>query len=71
MKRVRLGGIYQFKPVLFDLCRPNTAGLPDGMRLRVIQPHGTPKNGTMGMCYTETLSGEFVGLVCVNSLDRL
>lgn len=64
-------GIYIFKPVAFDRYQENTKNLPDGTRLRVIQPRGCPKNGTMGMAYTETLEGRFVGLVCVNSLQRI
>jgi hypothetical protein len=29
---------------------------------------GTPPNGTMGMCYVQTLEGEFIGLVLESSL---
>jgi hypothetical protein len=64
-------GIYIFKPVMFDRYQENTKDLAEGTRLRVVQPRGCPKNGTMGMCYTETLEGRFVGLVCVNSLQRI
>lgn len=64
-------GIYIYEPVMFDRYQENTRGLQPGLRLRVIQPKGCPKNGTMGMCYTETLEGKFVGLVCVNSLQRI
>lgn len=64
-------GIYIFQPVAFDRYQANTMNLPEGTRLRVIQPKGCPKNGTMGMAYTETLDGRFVGLVCVNSLQRI
>jgi hypothetical protein len=64
-------GIYIYQPTMFDRYQPNTQGLPEGTRLRVIQPRGCPKNGTMGMAYTETLEGRFVGLVCINSLQRL
>ena len=70
-RRVRLGGIYQYTPVFFGQYQQNTKDLPHGCRLRVIQPKGTPANGTMGMAYTETLDGKFIGLVCVNSLERL
>ena len=70
-RRVRLGGIYQYTPVFFDQYQQNTKDLPHGCRLRVIQPKGTPANGTMGMAYTETLDGKFIGLVCINSLERL
>ena len=70
-RRVRLGGIYQYTPVFFDQYQQNTKDLPHGCHLRVIQPKGTPANGTMGMAYTETLDGKFIGLVCVNSLERL
>jgi len=71
MKRIRLGGLYQFKPTGLDLVCSNTSSLPYGTRLRVIQPRNTPANGTMGMCYTETLAGQFIGLVNIASLERL
>ena len=70
-KRVRLGGVYRYEPNGFDQFQHNTHDLPHGCRLRVIQPRNTPANGTMGMAYTETLEGKFIGLVCVNSLERL
>jgi len=71
MKRVRLGGLYQFKPTNLDLVCSSTSSLPHGTLQRVIQPPNTPANGTMGMCYTETLTGQFVGLVNIASLERL
>lgn len=64
-------GIYIYEPVLFDRYQQNTKDIVPGTRLRVIQPRGCPKNGTMGMAYTETLEGRFVGLVCINSLQRI
>jgi hypothetical protein len=41
-----------------------------GMEVHVIQPPGTPKNGTMGMTYVQTVGGDFIGLVSKSSLVR-
>jgi hypothetical protein len=41
-----------------------------GQRVVKVQPRGCPRNGTMGHCYVETVDGDFVGLVLVNSLRR-
>lgn len=60
---------FTFVPVGFDLFAPH-AGTPEkGARVRKTQPFGCPKNGTMGHCYVEDAeTGEFYGLVMVNSL---
>lgn len=39
--------------------------------VRVVNLPGCPRAGTMGMCHVQHLSGEFAGLVCVNSLQPL
>jgi regulator of RNase E activity RraA len=40
-----------------------------GKQVRVIQPHGCPRNGTMGHCYVEVAdTREFIGLVLISSL---
>jgi GMP synthase-like glutamine amidotransferase len=59
----------------------NPAGLLDGSSPRItahsgapvqkIQPHGTPRNGVMGMCFVQHAeTGEFIGQVCESSLKR-
>jgi len=75
-KAPRVGAIRYFDPVLFDKMSGNTAKVAKGTRVRVCQPHGCPKNGTMGMCYVEYANpaeapngAEFIGLVCLNSLS--
>lgn len=40
-----------------------------GQEVHVVQPVGCPKNGTMGMCYVQRVTGEFIGLVSQNSLQ--
>jgi NAD(P)-dependent dehydrogenase (short-subunit alcohol dehydrogenase family) len=64
-KRVR---VYTYEPVLFD--RMNGGHAPEpGTQVVKTQPFGTPKNGTMGMCYVmDATTGDFYGMVCVNSL---
>lgn len=39
-----------------------------GAEVQKVQPHGTPRNGTMRQCYVQTLDGEFVGMVNEASL---
>jgi hypothetical protein len=42
-----------------------------GQDVRVIQPRGCPRNGTMGHCYVENArTGQFIGLVLISSLVR-
>jgi hypothetical protein len=41
-----------------------------GAEVQKIQPHGTPRNGTMGMCYVQTVEGDFIGLVNQSSLVK-
>lgn len=58
-------------PVLFDRLQDNTEDVAEGTPVRVIQPHGCPRNGSMGMCYVERADDhEFIGLVCINSLQK-
>lgn len=61
--------VYEFHPVLFDRISPPAKRISAGTLVVKIQPHGCPKNGTMGMCYIgDKDTGEFIGMVCVNSL---
>ena len=70
MKSPKVGAIRKYVPVLFDMLQGNTADIPAGTVVKVVQPFGCPKNGTMGMCYVDNANtGEFIGLVCVNSLQ--
>ena len=75
MRAPRIGSLRVFDPVLFDRLRDNTRAVPAGTLVRVIQPHGCPKNGTMGMCYVEYAGAppasdhKFIGLACINSLQ--
>lgn len=42
-----------------------------GAEVQVVQPHGCPKNGTMGMTYVQVAeTGEFIGLVSKASLVK-
>lgn len=64
--------VYQFNPVGFDLFdRRKHQPLPGTLVVKV-QPHGCPRNGTMGHCYVEDAeTGQFYGLVLVNSLSKV
>src|SRR5271166_2831399 len=67
-QRVRVGSIYLYDPVLLDKFARHLTGVRRGSTVRVINVHGCPPANTMGHCYVETLEGEFLGLVCSNSL---
>jgi hypothetical protein len=69
MKTPRVNSIWKWKPVGMDIYDGHFTLLV-GTEVRVIQPYGCPKNGTMGHCYIETKSGQFLGLVCINSLEK-
>jgi hypothetical protein len=64
------GRVYTFKAAGWDRFdrRENTPA--DGTKVRKCQPHGCPKNGTMGHCFIEDLDGKFIGLVATASLTR-
>ena len=62
---------YKYETVMFDQFTDRRVPIATGEIVRKIQPAGCPRNGTMGQCYVERVSdGEFLGLVCVNSLVR-
>ena len=65
--RVRVNSLYRFQPVLLDASVP----LEQGTIVRVINLDGCPKANTMGHCYIEHLGGQFIQLVCTNSLQVL
>jgi hypothetical protein len=40
-----------------------------GAEVQKVQPHGTPRNGAMRMCFVQLAdTGEFIGQVCESSL---
>jgi hypothetical protein len=68
-KKVRTGTNYIYYPVLMDRIHDLGHGVMPGSIVKVIQPYGCPKNGTMGQCYIGTADeGKFLGMVCCNSL---
>lgn len=68
MTRVRVNGLYWFDPVPIDRYTPCVRGTV----VRVINLRGCPPANTMGHCYIEdATTGEFIRLVCCNSLEPL
>jgi hypothetical protein len=69
MSKQKRSRVYTFEPVGWDVY-DRRANAPDaGTRVVKTQPYGTPRNGTMGMCFVQDAeSGEFYGLVMVKSL---
>lgn len=66
INRVVTGRRYVYHANFLDRVDGRT-GLKDGEIVTVVQPHGCPRNGTMGHCFVEQ-NGSFVGLVHCNSL---
>ena len=64
--------VFSFQPVGFDVFAPGRLAPSAGTLVRKTQPHGCPRNGTMGHCFIENATtGEFYGLVLVNSLEAV
>jgi len=64
---MRKGTVCRYEPALLDRIDGRT-GLRSGDIVRVCQPYGCPKPGTMGHAHVETVDGEFIGLVQCASL---
>jgi hypothetical protein len=61
---------YVFEPVGWDIFDRRAHQPEPGTIVVKTQPFGAPKNGTMGHCFVEDAeTGEFYGLVLVNSLQ--
>ena len=74
MKRVRVGTIYRFDPVSWDIFRPANNGIEPNDPVRVVALPGCPRPGTMGHCHVERISPLnsqwiFGGLVLLASLQ--
>ena len=65
--KVRANALYRYDPVLLDQIDGRTS-LQPGDVVKVVNLPGCPKAGTMGHCHVATPQGEFIGLVCCNSL---
>lgn len=64
--------VYRFNPVGFDVWDPGPFSPVPSTLVKKCQPFGCPKNGTMGHCYVcDASTGQFYGLVLVNSLEPL
>lgn len=69
--RVRVRSKYTWEPCWLDRRDfRGTREIPIGEVVRVINRVGCPKANTMGHCYIESMTGEFLGLVCTDSLTR-
>jgi hypothetical protein len=74
-RQVRVGKEYAYNPAPLDSIDPpfgvTQGNLKTGDTVRVVNLPGCPKAGTMGHCHIENPSGNFLGLVCVDSLDNI
>jgi hypothetical protein len=66
--RVRVNTLYRFVPVPIDFGARN---VEENDIVRVFNLYGCPKANMMGHCYIQHLGGEFIQLVCTNSLVPL
>lgn len=57
--------VYRFKAALIDRAAP----IDEGQLVVKIQPHACPRNGTMRMCYVADLTGRFIQMVSLGSLE--
>ena len=61
--------VYRFVPVGMDVWDRRSHQPPVGALVVLTQPHGCPRNGTMGHAYVkDATTGEFYGLVLRASL---
>lgn len=70
MRCPRVGSVRILRPVaIWDQCDPRIQWY-SGHKVRVVQPVGCPRNGTMAHCYVEDVRTQaFIGLVLVSSLQ--
>ena len=62
--------VYRLEPAgLLDKTDPRVMHYA-GAEVQMVQPPGTPKNGTMGQTYVQTVEGVFIGLVNKASLVK-
>jgi hypothetical protein len=74
MKRVRVGKLYTYHPVGWDILdSKNAPNIVAGEIVKVVNLPGCPKANTMGHCHvqtrTETGEWKFTGLVMCASLQ--
>jgi hypothetical protein len=62
---------YTFEPVGVDLWEKRPHQPAPGTVVIKTQPHGCPRNGTMGHCFIAHPDGHFIGLVLVASLQEV
>jgi hypothetical protein len=63
--------VFEFQPVGADRWDRRANQPTPGTLVRKVQPHGCPRNGTMGHCFVEDAdTGTFYGLVLLNSLQK-
>lgn len=68
-EKARKARKYIYEPVLFDATSRHLSMLKPGTVVVKIQPHGCPRNGTMGFTYVgHPETGAFIGMVRTTSL---
>jgi hypothetical protein len=67
-ERAKTAKRYVFHAAGYDLFDAGPYTPDNGTVVIKTQPHGCPRNGTMGQCYIANLEGEFLGMVDLRSL---
>lgn len=68
--KVRVGGLYVFNAVGFDITDPKCS-IPAGTVVKVKNMHGCPPANTMGQCYVfDKDTDKFIGMVSTASLSK-
>lgn len=63
--------VYRYEPVGLDVWDRRVNQPERGALVVKTQPHGCPRNGTLGHCYvSDAATGSFYGLVLEASLQR-
>jgi hypothetical protein len=65
--RVRAGRKYRYSPTFLDLVDARTK-IKQGDIVRVTNLPGCPPANTMNHCYVQDMDGNFLGVVCCDSL---
>lgn len=69
MSKTKRSRVFVFEAVGWDVFDRRANTPENGTRVVKTQPYGTPRNGTMGMCFVKDAdSGEVYGLVSLASL---
>lgn len=71
MAKVRVGKIYEYSKSGFDWLDSKTPVIVKGTKIKVVNLPGCPPANTMGQCYVQDLSGNFIGMIDTSSCREI